>query len=115
MKKSLLTVPALVAALTVSGVTFAEGSVQHFGQSVTHISQSATHSSKAVGDVLLGTTKLVSGVAAVPFKGIGAAAEVSNTIGDFLWETATGDVNNELEVSDETVTAGPAPMFAINN
>jgi len=115
MNKSLFAVSALVASLTMSGAAMAEGSIQHFGQSISHVGQSATHSAKATGDVLLGTTKLVSGVAAVPFKGIGAAADASNAVGDFLWDTATGGVEGDLKVSDEAVTAGPAPMFVINN
>lgn len=114
MKSSLFSVPALLVAITLSGSVVAEGSIQHFGQSASHLGQSTSHSAQAVGNALVGTTKLASGVAAIPFKGIGAAATASNKLGDFLWNNATGTADDALEISDESVTAGPAPALAMN-
>jgi hypothetical protein len=99
----------LVGLLHVSGGVIAEGSIQHFGQSTQHVAQSATHSAKAVGTSALGVTKLVSGVAAIPFKGLSAVGSLSDIVGDFLWENTSGETI--LEVTDETVTAGPAPFL----
>jgi|GEM_PF-3769790 len=110
MNKLLLKSSILIGLLHVSGGVMAEGSVQHFGQSTQHVAQSATHSAKAVGNSAVGVTKLVSGVVAIPFKGLGAVGSLSETVGDFLWENASG--NGKLEVSEETVTAGPAPFLA---
>jgi len=109
MNKLLLTSTVLISLLNVSGSAMAEGSVQHFGQSAQHVTQSATHSAKAVGNAAVGATKLVSGVVAIPFKGLEAVGSLSETVGDFLWENASG--NAELEISEETVTAGPAPFL----
>lgn len=113
MKQSRLSIPALVAALMISGSVLAEGSVQHFGQSANHLGQSAVHSADSTGHALVGTAKLVSGVVAIPFKGIGSVAKASNALGDMLWNNATGKENTALEISDETVTAGPAPTLAM--
>jgi hypothetical protein len=110
MNKLLLKLSILVGLLQVSGGVMAEGSVQHFGQSTQHVGQSAKHSAQAVGNTAVGVTKLVSGVVAIPFKGVGAVGSLSETVGDFLWDNASGDV--ALEVSEETVTAGPAPFLS---
>jgi hypothetical protein len=109
MKKLSLKTSILIGLLHVSGSAMAEGSIQHFGQSSQHVAQSATHSARGVGNSVVGVTKLVSGVVAVPFKGLGAVGSLSETVGDFLWKNASGQ--SELTVSEETVTAGPAPFL----
>jgi len=103
----------LVASVLVSTGVSAEGSMQHFGESAQNVKQSALHTAGSVGNGVVGSAKLVSGVAALPFKAIGSVTAASNSIGDLLWDNATGQ--EELEVSDKTVTAGPAPMVAMNN
>ena len=117
MKKTLLITALISAAFMSSATVYAEGSVQHFGTSTQHVGQSAVHSGKSVANAVVGSTKFVSGVVAIPFKGVGAVANlsgsVSESVGGFLWEHATGQ--EVLEVSEETVTAGPAPMVAVNN
>lgn len=99
----------LLGLLHVSGSVMAEGSLQHFGQSANHVAQSTTHSAQAVGNTAVGASQLVSGVVAIPFKGLGAVGSLSDTVGDFLWENAAGET--VLEISEETVTAGPAPFI----
>jgi hypothetical protein len=110
MNKLLLKSSVLIGLLQVSSGVMAEGSVQNFGQSTQHVAQSATHSAQAIGNTVVGSTKLVSGVVAIPFKGIGAVGSLSETVGDYLWENASGKV--ALEVSEETVTVGPAPFLS---
>lgn len=104
-------IPVLVMGL--SGVAMAEGSVQNFANSAKHGWQASKHSAQATGDALIGTTQVVSAVAAVPFKLVGAVATTSNKVGDALWDNARGQQSEELEVSDEVVTAGPAPYLAM--
>jgi hypothetical protein len=122
MKTLRVKVPTLIAMFIVSGSALAEGSVRsfgqsanHIGQSASHVGQSAIHTAKASGNAVVGTTKLVAGVAAVPLKTLGAVGDVSHAAGDLLWNAATGTDRHELEVSDETITAGPAPKFAMIN
>lgn len=112
MNKLILKTTLIAASLSLSTVAFAEGSLQHFGESAQHLKNSTQHSAGSVGHTLVGSGKLVSAAVAVPFKVIGKTAAASEAIGDLLWDSATG--GPALEVSDNTITAGPAPTVAIN-
>lgn len=112
MKKFTLSATLIATSLIFSNSAFAEGSIQHFGNSAQHLKQSTQHTAGSIGHALVGSGKLVSGAVALPFKAIGKAGEASEALGDLLWENATGE--SPLEVSDHTVTAGPAPTVAIN-
>lgn len=112
MKKTCIKAAILASTVFMSTGAFAEGSMQHFGESAQHVKQSVQHTAGSIGNTVVGTSKLVSGVVAIPFKVIGSAATASNAVGDLLWDNATGEP--ELKVSDHTVTAGPAPMVAVN-
>lgn len=103
-----------VLVMSVSTAVLAEGSMQNFANSAGHGWQASKQSAQAVGDAVIGTTQVVSGVAAVPFKLVGAVATTSNKVGDALWDNARGQKSEALEVSDEVVTAGPAPYLALN-
>ena len=113
MKKNLLTASLVLSSMMMSAAVSAEGSIQNYGQSTSHISESAQHSAGAMANGIVGTTKLVSGAVAVPFKGLGMAGDASEKVGDFLWDQAMGE--KPLEVSDDTLTAGPSPLVALNN
>jgi hypothetical protein len=113
MKKFNTNALLLTASMLISAGVSAEGSMQHFGGSAQNLKQSTTHTAGSIGNGVVGSAKLVSGVAAVPFKVLGSVAAASNAVGNSLWDNATG--SDELEVSDTTVTAGPAPMMAMNN
>lgn len=102
----------LASSLFVSAGAYAEGSLQHFGNSAQHVIQSAQNGAGSAGHAAAGTGKLVSGVVAVPLKVIGKAGDASDAVGDILWENAAG--TEALEVTEDTVTAGPAPLVAIN-
>jgi hypothetical protein len=112
MKKFTLTATLLASSLLFSSGTFAEGSVQHFADSAQHLKQSTQHTAGSIGHTLVGSGKLISGVVALPFKAIGKAGEASSAVGELLWDNATGQ--SSLEVTENTVTAGPAPMVAVN-
>lgn len=113
MKKLNIKALLLTASVFMSAGVSAEGSMQHFGESASHLKQSTVHTAGSIGNGAVGSVKLVSGMAALPFKAVGSAAAASNAVGDLLWDNATG--SEELELSDKTVTAGPAPMVAVNN
>ena len=95
----------LITAFT-SQPVLAQGSVQH---SVA----ASEHSIQAVGHSIAGSTKLASGVAAVPLTGIGAIGQVSSDAGNALWDIANSEVNEPLPITEETFTAGPNPNQAI--
>ncbi len=112
MKKFNTKALLLTASVFMSAGVSAEGSMQHFAESASHLKQSTVHTTASIGNGAVGSAKLVSGIAALPFKAVGSAA-ASNAVGDLLWDNATG--NEELELTDKTVIAGPAPMVAVNN
>lgn len=113
MKKFNITSMLLAASICISTGVSAEGSMQHFGESAQNLKQSTIHTAGSLAHGMVGSGKLVSGIAALPFKALGSTATASHAVGDLLWDNATGD--KSLKVSDKTVTAGPAPMVAINN
>ncbi len=112
MRKLSLVTTLLTSSLFFSTGVNAEGSLQHFGESAQHLKNSAQHTAGSMGHSLVGSSKLVSGVIAVPFKIIGKTATASDAVGNLLWENASG--KQALEISEKTVTAGPAPTVAIN-
>lgn len=84
----------------------AEGPLVHSGQSV-------QHSGMAFGHTTVGSAKLASGVAAVPFAALAVSGQVSGEISEELWEAANAPVGVALPIAEETVTAGPAPDKAL--
>ncbi len=113
MKKLTANLLLLTTSILISSGVSAEGSMQHFGESAQHLKQSTVHTAGSIGNGVVGSAKLVSGIAALPFKAVGSVTAASNAVGDMLWDNATG--TEELELTDKTVTAGPAPMVAVNN
>jgi hypothetical protein len=86
--------------------THASKAVKHAGAAGSHASRSAAHSVAASGQV-------VSGVIAVPLMSAGAMGAASAQAGEALWEASAAPAHGPLEISEETVTAGPAPDQAI--
>jgi len=112
LSKALIIGSLMLSSLTISSAAMAEGSIQHFGDSAQHLKQSTLHTAGSVAHTLVGSGKLVSGAVALPFKALGKVGDASDAVGELLWENATGAT--PLEVTDSTVTAGPAPTVAIN-
>ena len=96
-KLAVLTITSVFAAPVLAG-----GSAQHFSKAVTHSAQAVAHSTAA-------GVKLVSGVAAVPLMITGEIGKASGQLGEAMWDEA----NTELPITDETITAGPAPADAV--
>lgn len=98
---------AFLGALFISQPAMAQGFSEHAGQSV-------GHSAQAIGHGLVGTAKLASAVVAVPLMAAGAVGEVSGKAGDSLMDASSTPIGAPLEVSDESVVAGPSPDQAIH-
>ena len=106
MKKIILSI-SMIASLLLAGQTaMAEGSIRHSGQALTHSVQASAHSVGAAA-------KLTSAAVAIPLIAVGAVGQVSGEAGKVLLDEANGDFDKPLTVSDETVTAGPAPDQAV--
>ncbi len=104
MIKKRFLLPVLVATFAASPA-MANGSVQN-------LTASSQHSVQAVGHGLKGSTQVVSGIAAVPLKVVKATGELGGKLGDRLQHYAN-DTDQGFDVSEETISAGPAPDLAV--
>ena len=80
-----------------------------------HISQALGHSMEALAQATVGGLKLVSGAIAVPLMVGGQIGKVSGQAGDDLWEEANRPIGEPLVITDDVVTAGPAPAEAMKS
>jgi len=106
MKKTVLTLAMLLAAITGAQQAMAGGSMQH-------ASQALVHSAQASGHAVLASAQLTSAAVAIPLQVVGAVGAVSGRAGDALMQQADEDFSKPLKLSHETVTAGPAPSEAL--
>jgi len=98
---------AVLITLSATQAAYAQGSSgQHFSEAIGHSVQAAGHS-------VVGSAKLVSGTIAVPLIVIGGVGKVSQSAGEELWDIANQPIGTPLPISEETVSAGPAPNIAI--
>lgn len=102
---------ALSIALTFSTVTFAGNT--HSGRAVHESGKAAAHSSAAAAHAVVGAGQVTSAASAVPLYVVGAVGAASTEIADELMEAATAPAGTPLEISEESVTAGPAPNLAL--
>jgi len=79
------------------------------GGSVEHSAKALEMSLEAIGHSTIAGLKLVSGAVAVPLTFAGEVGKVSGDVGHDLWEEANTTESDAFPVSDEVVTAGPAP------
>ncbi len=70
-------------------------------------SQASKHSALAAAHSTVATAKVASGVVAAPLMVSGATGKAAGKAGDVLMEFALED--EPLEITDQTVTADPAP------
>lgn len=107
MKKYFLTISAILSLMLLSQPAMAQGSVNHSVQSL-------KYSAQASGHTVIAGAKLSSAVVAVPLLTVGAIGAVSSEAGKAFLESSSADFNRPLNISDESVTAGPTPDNAVN-
>ncbi len=105
MKRKILAI-SLISTVAFATPVFAAGSGEHASGSVRHSGMAVSHAGAS-------GVKLVAGVVAVPFKALGAIGNLSGQAGDSMLDFATGDNEQGLEISEESVTAGPSPKQAM--
>jgi hypothetical protein len=95
-------------------ILMAIGASQAFalpGGSAQHASKAVKHSGKALSHTVVSAGKVASGAVAVPLLVIGNLGPVSAAAGEALWDNATQQ--KPLTITDKTITADPAPQFAL--
>ncbi|UUC49582.1 hypothetical protein NOX82_27530 [Pseudomonas citronellolis] len=80
---------------------------QHAVASTQHAAAASGHAASAVGHGAVASGQVVGGAVALPLKAVGAVGEAADKAGDALLNSA--GVSKPLPVSDDTVSAGPAP------
>jgi hypothetical protein len=82
-------------------VLYAEDSTQN-------ASEAGKHSTLATSEGITASTKIASGVVAVPLIVSGGSAQASTAAGDTSMQQAGSE--EPLEITEKTVTADPAPQ-----
>lgn len=90
------------------------------GKAIHHSGEASSQESRAVGHGATASGQVISGAAAVPLAGSGAAGIVSGAAGaastiaaETLSESANTVSGQPLPVAEETITAGPPPDQAL--
>lgn len=109
--KTMLLGISLIALLSVN----AYAGDTHSGRAVTHSGQASVHSAEAAAHGSVGAVQVTSGAVAVPLYVIGSVGALSTHVADELMEVATTPIGEPLEITDETVTAGPPPDKVLAN
>lgn len=95
----------LLLSVVLFGCT--QSPLQHAAASGQHAVAASGHAASAVGHGAAASGQIVGGAVALPLKAVGAVGQVADKAGDALLDS-TG-VSKPLPVSDDTVSAGPAP------
>ncbi len=111
MKKNIILSSVVCFSLAFSFNCLAADS--HMGRALKESGKASGHASKGAGHAIVSTGQVASGVSAVPLAVAGSAGAVSNEIAKDLLKAATAPPGTPLEVTDETVSAGPAPDKAM--
>ncbi len=111
MRTSKIIATILVAALIFS--TNALGGESHSGRAIADLGKASTHASAGAGHAIVGSGQAISAIASVPFALVGSVGAVSSEIAKDLLNAATAPVGTPLEITDETVSAGPPPNEAL--
>ncbi len=102
---------ALLVTLTLSVNSFAGET--HSGRAFVEAGNASSHASASAAHSIAGTAQVTSAALAVPLFVVGAVGGLSNEIAIDLMDIATAPVGTPLEISDESMTVGPAPNNAL--
>lgn len=96
-----------ILALSALLLGCSQSPLQHAVASTQHAAAASGHTASAVGHGAAASGQIVSGAVALPLKVVGAVGQVADKAGDALLDTS--GVSKPLPVSDDNVSAGPAP------
>lgn len=102
---------AIVTLVLSSSSIFAADT--HSGQAVNHAAKSGSHASGSAAHAIMSSGKVSSAASAIPFAVVGSVGEVSKQISKDLMDAATAPIGTPLEITEESIVAGPPPNEAI--
>lgn len=85
----------------------------HSGQAAKHAANSGSHASGSAAHAIMSSGQVASAAAAIPLSVIGSASKVSEQISKELMDAATAPIGTPLEITEESIVAGPPPNEAI--
>jgi hypothetical protein len=85
----------------------------HSGKAVEEAFKASGHASGSAAHSIAGSGQVTSAASAIPLAIGGSVGAVSTEIAKELINAATAPVGAPLEISDESVTAGPPPDQAL--
>ena len=103
-------VAMLIITLVSSNIYAAD---THSGQAAKHAANSGSHASGSAAHAIMSSGQVASAAAAIPLSTIGSAGKVSGQISKELMDAATAPIGTPLEITEESIVAGPPPNEAI--
>ena len=111
---------AIVSVFTLILSANAFAGETHSGRAVGESAEAASHAGASVAHGVMASGQVTSAVSAVPFAVVGSAGAVAGSVGAAstemakdLMEAATAPIGTPLEITDESVSAGPPPNEAL--
>lgn len=104
---------AMASAVIMIFCVTAFASDTHSVQAVEDASKAGSHASTSAGHSIAASGQVTSAASAVPLAVSGSAGAVSTEIAKELMDAATAPIGTPLEITDESVTAGPPPDQAL--
>ena len=111
MKKITLLFSAILFVLSFN--TFCFGQTAQSGAASAEASAASGHASKSAAHAIAASGRVTSAASAVPFAILGVSGAVSAKMAQDLNNAASRPVGAPLEITEETVTAGPPPDKAL--
>ena len=85
----------------------------HSGQAAKHAANSGSNASGSAAHAIMSSGQVASAAAAIPLAIIGSVGEVSKQISEDLMDAAMAPIGTPLEITEESIVAGPPPNEAI--
>lgn len=104
---------AFVSAVTLFFLVNAFAGETHSGRAVGESAETGSHASASAAHGIAASGQVTSAASAVPLAIGGSAAMVTTEIAKELMDAATAPIGTPLEMTDESVTAGPPPNEAL--
>ncbi|WP_428026524.1 hypothetical protein [Arcobacter sp.] len=105
-----LVVMAIVTLISSSNIYATD---THSGQAAKHAANSGSNASGSAAHAIMSSGKVASAAASVPLAVVGSVGEVSKQISKDLMDAATAPIGTPLEITEESIVAGPPPNEAI--
>ncbi|WP_300463825.1 hypothetical protein [Desulfobacula sp.] len=107
MKKIKILIISGVLVLAINGIAFSGDT--HSGKAIEQAGKAGSHGSASAAHAIVGSGQVTSAASAVPLSVAGSVGAVSTEVANELMDAATAPIGTPLEITDESVTAGPPP------